>query len=247
VLLQRMRRLKRVAPASLIAAGPILVLAPHPDDESLGCGGLIAACCARRRPPVVAVLTDGAGSHPRSRAFSPRRLRRLRAREVRRAVGRLGLPPLRLRLMGVPDTRAPVHGGRFRRAVRALCRILREFRIRLLCAPWLHDPHGDHLSAQRIARAAARRMRVRLLSYPVWGWTLKPGRMIDEKVPRGRRVRVARFLVAKRRAVAAHDSQLGRVIRDDPSGFTLPRAFLALFDRPDEVYLDAAPGMGGGR
>ena len=37
-----------------------LILAPHADDESLGCGGLIAACCERGQPPVVAILTDGA-------------------------------------------------------------------------------------------------------------------------------------------------------------------------------------------
>ena len=43
-----------------------LILAPHPDDESLGCGGLIAACCAAARPPVVAILTDGSQSHPGS-------------------------------------------------------------------------------------------------------------------------------------------------------------------------------------
>jgi len=68
-------------------SGTCLVLAPHPDDESLGCGGLIAACCAAGRPPVVAVLTDGSGSHPGSRAFPPTRLAAIRKAEVTAAVG----------------------------------------------------------------------------------------------------------------------------------------------------------------
>ncbi|HTI01677.1 MAG TPA: PIG-L family deacetylase, partial [Acidisoma sp.] len=39
-----------------------LILAPHPDDETLGCGGLIAQCCAAGMPPHVAIMTDGSHS-----------------------------------------------------------------------------------------------------------------------------------------------------------------------------------------
>ena len=48
-----------------------LILAPHPDDESLGCGGLIAEACARGRPPAVIIVSDGTGSHPLSREYPP--------------------------------------------------------------------------------------------------------------------------------------------------------------------------------
>src|ERR1700759_4483419 len=75
----------------IIGEGTCVILAPHPDDESLGCGGLIATCAAAGRPPLVVILTDGAGSHPHSRMFPPDRLRACRAREVRTAVGMLGL------------------------------------------------------------------------------------------------------------------------------------------------------------
>jgi LmbE family N-acetylglucosaminyl deacetylase len=39
--------------------GPVLVIAPHPDDETLGCGGMIATRAAEGRRVVVVVLTDG--------------------------------------------------------------------------------------------------------------------------------------------------------------------------------------------
>ncbi len=54
----------------IIGGGTCLILAPHPDDESLGCGGLIAACVAAGRSPLVVILTDGAGSHPNSQGVS---------------------------------------------------------------------------------------------------------------------------------------------------------------------------------
>ncbi len=55
------------APGIAAGAAPIVVLAPHPDDESLGCGALLAAAFAGKGARVVC-LTDGSGSHPGSRA-----------------------------------------------------------------------------------------------------------------------------------------------------------------------------------
>src|ERR1700746_771451 len=80
----------------VIGSKTCLVLAPHPDDESLGCGGLIAACCAAGRPPGVAILTDGCASHPGSCAYPPQRLAAIRKQEVTSAVGHLGLSIERL-------------------------------------------------------------------------------------------------------------------------------------------------------
>ena len=56
---------------AVIGPGGLVVVAPHPDDESLGCGGFIAESCQRGQPPMVLVLTDGTGS-PRRRAGSTR-------------------------------------------------------------------------------------------------------------------------------------------------------------------------------
>ena len=53
----------------LLGAGGLLVVAPHPDDESLACGGLIAESCSQNRLTRVIVVSDGTGSHPRSKAY----------------------------------------------------------------------------------------------------------------------------------------------------------------------------------
>jgi hypothetical protein len=56
---------------------------------------------------------------------------------------------------------------------------------------------------------------------------------------RGWRLDITASLAAKRAAIAAHRSQHGGVIDDDPSGFVLPAALLAVFERPYEVFLAA--------
>jgi LmbE family N-acetylglucosaminyl deacetylase len=214
-----------------------LVLAPHPDDESLGCGGLIAACCAAGRPPVVAILTDGSASHPGSRAYPPKRLAELRAQEVKEAVGHLGLPVERLIFLGARDTLAPRTGDAFARVTRHLAAWLTAFDCCTIFVPWRHDPHTDHEAAALIGEAAARVTNVRLLAYPVWGWTLPADNTVQDHRVGGWRLEITAHLHVKHRAIAAHASQYGALIDDDPAGFELPADLLRVFHEPWETFL----------
>jgi LmbE family N-acetylglucosaminyl deacetylase len=54
---------------------------------------------------------------------------------------------------------------------------------------------------------------------------------------RGRRLDISAHLPAKRRAIAAHASQYGGIITDDPAGFQLPSDLLREFDSPWETFL----------
>ncbi len=220
---------------TILGAGPLLVLAPHPDDESLGCGGLIAASCAAGITVHVAVLTDGTKSHPSSRAFPAARLKAVREAEVTAAIGHLGLQPHRLHFLAYPDAAAPRWGRALRQAGDNLAHLTRRLGIRTVVASWRHDPHCDHLAAHRIARRACRLTGARLLSYAVWGWTLPPDRPLPRARVLGWRLDVTPYLPAKRAAIACHRSQLG-LIDDDPAGFTLPAHLLTLCDRPFEVF-----------
>ena len=228
-----------VRPLSAITeAGPPLILAPHPDDESLGCGGLIASACEAGPPPFVLVITDGAGSHPNSRAYPPARLRATRQQEARRAVAALGLPPDRIGFLGLPDTQAPMTGPAFDAAVTAVASLALRIGAGTLVASWAYDPHADHEATHHIAAAAARETGIRHLSYPVWGLTLPPDAQLPGPLPTGFRLDIADWLPRKRRAIAAHRSQTSDLIADDPHGFKLPAEFLALFDQPFETFLD---------
>ena len=72
---------------------PFIVVAPHPDDESLACGGLIADAYGQGLRGKVVIVSDGAGSHPNSKAYPSDRLTALREEEAKRAGVELGLKP----------------------------------------------------------------------------------------------------------------------------------------------------------
>ena len=72
------------------AQGPWLILAPHPDDETLGCGALIAAISASGGRAHTAFVTDGAGSHPDAPGWSRMRIAGLRRTEAAAALRLLG-------------------------------------------------------------------------------------------------------------------------------------------------------------
>ncbi len=226
------------APLQMITHGqPVLILAPHADDESLGCGGLIAASVAAGHPPYVLIATDGSGSHPNSPTFPPARLIATREREARNAVHALGVAPDRLGFLRLPDTAAPTSGAMFQAAVQAIEATCVRVGAGTILAPWEHDPHCDHEAAHLMATAVADRLGLRQWAYPVWGWTLPDGHPIPRPASSGVRLDITAFLGQKQRAVACHASQYGNLITDDPSGFQLPEELLAVFQRPFETFL----------
>ena len=93
-----------------LAIRGLVVVAPHPDDESLGCGGLIAAATTDGIPVRIVVVSDGAGSHPNSVSYPPARLRHLRESETLTAAAELGVAADAVAFLGLPDRYVPSEG-----------------------------------------------------------------------------------------------------------------------------------------
>ncbi len=217
--------------------GGLVIVAPHPDDESLGCGGLIAAARAAGIAVEVVVVSDGTGSHAGSRRYPAPVLRRLREGEARDAVAALGVVPDALTFVGLPDRSVATEGPDAARAQDAVATAAVRCRAGAVCVTWPHDPHCDHLASARLVLATRARLgAARLFFYPVWGWTLPPDTEVGA-APTGLRFDIAAFADAKATAVAAHRSQVTDLIDDDPAGFRLTDAMLANFDRPYEVLI----------
>ncbi len=240
----RLHWLMRALPVSTLEnelpPGPLLILAPHPDDETLGCGGLIAAAQASSRPVFILVLTDGTGSHPRSAAYPAHRLRQLRETESRQAARVLGMPEPHVSFLGLPDTQLPQRSAAAEQAAQQIADHAQACGAATLLTTWRHDPHCDHVAASLLGARAAELTGAALFEYPVWGWTLPPRRELAASVPEGFRLDVSKHVAAKVKAIACHRSQLGQVITDDPDGFTMEPQFVSMFSGPHETFLRVA-------
>jgi LmbE family N-acetylglucosaminyl deacetylase len=216
--------------------GGLVVIAPHPDDESLGCGGLISLACAQGRSLKVIVVSDGSGSHPRSRAYSRTRLRALRENEARRAVSALGLAPRHVDFLRLRDRFVPSAGPAARVAVERIVAAARGIDATALFVSWRHDPHCDHQAAYLLARAAQRELGSRLYEYSIWGAALGVSTPVTPATA-GFRLKIGRTRALKRRAIAMHESQVSNIITDDPIGFRLSAKDLVRLSGPFEAYV----------
>lgn len=219
---------------TLVPPGARAVLvAPHPDDELLACGGLLQLLLARATPVLLVAVTDGGASHPRSTVWPPERLLDERPRETARALGQLGLATLPVQLLRahLPDGAVAAHAAELQ--------TLLEQTLGpddVVFVTWRLDGHPDHEAAGHASAAAATTCHARLVEVPVWTWHwASPG---DPRVPWQRAHRLplsGEQLQRKRSAIACYQSQL----QPDPSTgqpAILPPATLdRLLDR-DEIY-----------
>ena len=233
------RLLRRARPLSARTAARSgwLILAPHPDDETLGAGGLIAALAALDATMTVAFLTDGSGSHVGAPGWSRNRIAQLRANEATAALHALGhsAPALRLNWRDA----APFERGspEYTASVRRLVTLCRRRGIRRIVTSWSADPHCDHVAAAALATDVARRLRIRPAFYGVWGWILPD---LDRRLApmRATALPVARWRGAQRRALACHRTQLGGRIVGAAERFVLPRPMRRLVAASHMILLE---------
>lgn len=203
-----------------------LVIAPHPDDETIGAYGLIRRLTRRGARVRVIVAADGAASHPASKRWPRRRLVAERRRETQAAMRRIGVPAGRVRFIGLPD--GHLSGLTGRDALSLARAVARAGTADLLVLPARDDDHPDHRAVARIARAAGSGS-ARRIEYLVW-----PNRQV-RAAPAIATLRLGHIAAAKRGAIRRYRTQTG-AIDDDPHGFAISRAELARFSRPLEHY-----------
>ena len=184
-----------IAPEILVPKGyRAVVVAPHPDDESLGVGGLISRLAMLKRSILLIAATDGAASRPGDGSRTPGRSVEARTLETWRAVQRLGAGRTTILRAGLDD-------GEVARIERDI-----EWRLRGLLLPsdvvlatWRHDGHPDHEAVGRLAAHACATLLIHLVEVPIWAWQWSfPG---DRRIPwkRARRIFLDPVLRARNR------------------------------------------------
>ncbi|MBO0948490.1 PIG-L deacetylase family protein [Fibrella forsythiae] len=229
-------------PIDARSLGRTLVLAPHPDDESLGCGGTLALLRRAGFAVHVVFISDGTLSHPNSATYPAPRLRDLREDEALEALRELGVSEKAATFLRLPDRHVPVAGAPgFDEAVDELVSILTSYEPTTVLVPFERDPHPDHRATYQLLGGAVAQLPKppRVLEYLIWLWEL--GRPDD--LPRSNErmavsVDISEVVAEKKQAIAAHRSQVTRLIDDDPSAFYLSPELLRHFDTPYELFLE---------
>jgi LmbE family N-acetylglucosaminyl deacetylase len=232
------RLLRRARPLSAAAAARDgwLVLAPHPDDEVLGTGGLLAALGARRARITVAFLTDGSASHVGAPGWSPRRIAAARTAEAAAAMRILGLRDPAVHLGWRDAAPVPAGSAAWKATVRRVVALCRRHRLTRIVTSWEGDPHCDHEAAAQLAREVAHKLGVQPSFYAVWGWTRID---VDQRLAGFGAVAlsVSTWQGRQRRALDVHRTQLGSRIPKGTARFVLPRPMRRLVDRTHLLLL----------
>ena len=151
-------------PAVVQRYAQVLVLSAHPDDETLGVGGLLADLADAGAPVSVVVATDGERSHRLRGGRARAALAARRRREVQRAV-RVLAPAARVSHLGLPDGALAQHEKALVEEVHR-----RTDPDTLVLAPWLADGHADHDALGRACAVAVSKSGADLAHYPIWLW-----------------------------------------------------------------------------
>jgi LmbE family N-acetylglucosaminyl deacetylase len=203
-----------------------MVIAPHPDDEALGCGG--AVCLHRRNSADVRVvfLTSGERGIPGTLEEDARRIREAEAADAGQVLDVGQIAFLRL-----PDLDV---AGQIGHGAEQLGQILREYRPHFVYLPHPDDGHVDHQACLPLVRAAlsgqAELPELRL--YEVWS-PMTTHDWAEDITPCFRQ---------KLRAVRCYRSQLVNFRYDRAvQGLNRYRGCLAACSRYAEVFRYASP------
>ena len=215
---------RHAVPSMAVEGGRLVVVAAHPDDETLGTGGFLQAARAAGAHIELVVATDGEAAF----GAPDDELRRTRSRELHAALGELGLDDVPVHRLGLPDSGL---AGCHDELVAALTPRLAGAHTAL--APWTGDPHPDHAAAGHAVLAAATAATHRW-TYPIW--TLPWSTPEEQAIPWPHAAVFtldASAAAAKRRAVGRFTSQIGG---PEP---ILAAEVLAHFDSGQELFFRA--------
>jgi LmbE family N-acetylglucosaminyl deacetylase len=221
-----------------IAQSPVLVVAPHPDDETLGCGGAIALLNSLDCDVRVLVVSDGTRSHPRSLKYPAPKLQKLRESETLAALNLLGLNAKNVTFFGLKDGSI---SAEYQNAITSCCTYLTQINPQIIFLPWRYDPHPDHRGSWQLIDTALSSLsqNPEIIEYPIWDWDEQQrGNVPEYEKIKCWRLDISTVVEIKQQAISAYRSQITDLIDDDPEGFRLTPEMLANFARPWEVYME---------
>jgi LmbE family N-acetylglucosaminyl deacetylase len=144
----------------------IVVFAPHPDDETFGCGGTIAKRISEGYEVLIVVLTDGRYAFLKVFGIendpTPEELKDIRKEEVKRATRILGVPEKNLIFLDFLDGTLK---DREEEAKQKVMEILGKNNPVEVYIPYKKDAHPDHYATYRIVKDSIKELRLSTAIY----------------------------------------------------------------------------------
>ena len=232
-------------PSEVYKWATTLVIAPHPDDETLGCGGAIALLRQMGYRVHVMVLSDGYETHPHANNYSRDEFRSVRRQETEEALAVLGVSNDSVDFLNLNDLMIPGESQPGFEEVVRLCRNkVSDLKPDTILTPWRRDSHKDHQAAWQITKRTLEEEmlenEIHLVEYSIWAlngnnehhlptlsevnpWRLDTKPVIEKKI----------------QALSAYQSQ--KAYKKDKER-SLDKSFdaemLTHFTHPWELYLD---------
>jgi LmbE family N-acetylglucosaminyl deacetylase len=230
---ERLSTLPEVDPAALVPPGSrAVIVAPHPDDEILGTGGLLATLSDLGRNVLIIAVTDGTASHPGSPDWPTTRLASARPQETRDALQRLHMRHVAMVRLNLPDGGGEAFEAELGEALKTQ---LEPGDV--VFGTWRYDGHPDHESVGRAVSAVAGALDLPFVEVPVWTWHWATPD--DSRVPWSRARRIVLNEATLARKVHAVQAFRSQIEADSSTGRAaiLPEHVLERLTRPYEVVL----------
>lgn len=205
-----------------------MVFSPHQDDETLGCGGMIALKRQLGIPVKVVFMTDGRLGIAR---LNPEEIINIRKREAVAALANLGVASEEIQFLDLIDgDLATLLPDRLECIIARLVQLLQEFMPEEVYVPHRKDFHADHEATYKLVRRAIAQsgMKVELLQYPIWIFWQNPLslKIKLQDIAGAYRLSINSVQAQKHQAIETYQSQI-------PG---LSRGFLRRFFSPYEIF-----------
>ncbi len=150
----------------LTAKGQTLIIAPHPDDEIIGCAGLIQQLIAQSQTPHIVFMTGGEGSHKGCCDIDAETLSKNRRGLARNINSSLGVKEENLHFLNYPD------GGikEEHKETDTLKSLIETIRPATIFVPHWGEGWPDHLNTRLIGKELAKTCGADVYEYCVWMW-----------------------------------------------------------------------------
>jgi LmbE family N-acetylglucosaminyl deacetylase len=228
---------------SSIVSGPVsrvLVIAPHPDDETFGCGGTMALLRQAKIPVSVIFFTRGEASHLDCCQTPSTQIASLRTNLAVRALSHLGVDAADIHWLDFADGHiSDEDQSAFSSAIERLQDLIHQLGPQIIFVPHELDGPADHAHTAKIVLAARKVAENKglILFYPVWMWHRLRCRKLPQVITHRHiiRVDIPSVLESKKAAMNLYLKTLNPLCHKPCSGI-LPTDFEKYFTYPYELF-----------